>query len=72
MHLKKFVITFISVYVLISLPAILGIRYVIDWVPEATIFQKFNGYVVNGLAENSLIKIVIAFIVAFVVILYYI
>lgn len=61
MHLKKFVITFISVYVLISLPAILGIRYVIDWVPETTIFQKFNGYVVNGLAENSLIKIVIAY-----------
>jgi len=59
-HVKTFILTFILVYLLISLPTILGINYVIDWVSEATFLQKFNGYVVNGLTENYLFKIVIS------------
>lgn len=67
MRLKNFVITLVSVYVLISLPAILGIGYVIDWVPEATLFQKFKVYIVDELLNNFLIKTVIACIAGIVV-----
>jgi hypothetical protein len=66
MSLKTFLITFVFVYVLTSLPATLGIGYVIDWVPEATLFQKFKGYVIDGLLNNFLIKTVIAFVVGIV------
>lgn len=67
MNLKAFLITFVFVYVLISLPAILGIGYVIDWVTEATLFQKFKGYVMDGLLNSFLTKTVIACIVGIVV-----
>lgn len=67
MNLKAFLIGFVLVYILISLPGIIGIGYVIDWVSEATLFQKFKGYVVDGLLDNFLIKIVIASIVGVVV-----
>ncbi|MFC2950016.1 hypothetical protein [Virgibacillus sediminis] len=67
MNIKVFLISFVSVYVLISLPAILGVGYVIDWVPEATLFQKFKGYVIDGVTDNFLIKIIISCIVGIVV-----
>ena len=57
MNIKKFSIGFIITYLLISLPAIFGIGYVIDWIPEATILQKTKGYVIYGLSKNMLIKI---------------
>lgn len=38
----------------------LGIGSVIDWVPEATWYQKFKGYVVDGLLNKFFIKIIIA------------
>lgn len=63
MNIKAFIFGFIVVYILISLPTMLGIGYVIDWVPEATLLQKFKGYVVEGLTSNYLIKIVISVIV---------
>ena len=63
MNMKTFVISFIVIYILISLPAMLGIGYVIDWMPEATELQKFKGYVIEGLTNNYLIKIVISIIV---------
>jgi hypothetical protein len=43
MNLKAFLIKFVIVYVSISLPEIFGIGTVIDWVPEATLFQKLKG-----------------------------
>ncbi len=67
MNVKAFLITFVFVYVSISLPEILGIGYAIDWVPEAKLFQKFKGYVIDGLLNNFLIKTVIACIVGIVV-----
>ncbi|WP_223701817.1 hypothetical protein [Sutcliffiella deserti] len=67
MKIKTYLVVFLSVYVLLSLPAILGIGYVIDWVPEATLLQKFNGYLVEGLLNNYVIKIVVALLVAGVV-----
>ncbi|WP_404430732.1 hypothetical protein [Sutcliffiella horikoshii] len=57
-----FIIPFI-VYIVLSLPGIFGVGYVIDWVPEATIFQKVKGYVREGLTANSLLKLSIAIIV---------
>ena len=63
MNIKTFLLGFIVIYILISLPAMLGIGYVIDWVPEATFLQKFKGYVIEGFTNNYLIKIVISIIV---------
>ena len=62
MHMKIFVVSFIVIYILISLPAIVGIGHVIDWIPEATVLQKFKGYVIGGLTNNYLIKIVVSII----------
>jgi hypothetical protein len=64
--IKTFVIGFIIAYLLISLPAMLGIGFVIDWVPEATFLQKFKGYVVDGLIDNYLLKIIISAILGIV------
>ena len=55
---KSFMIVFIAVYFLMSLPGMLAIGYVIDWVPEATLIQKFKGYVIEGLTNNFKSKIV--------------
>lgn len=63
MGIKTFLLSFIVIYILISLPTMLGIGYVIDWVPEATELQKFKGYVIEGLTNNYVIKIVISIIV---------
>ncbi|PIC66674.1 hypothetical protein CSV71_14605 [Sporosarcina sp. P21c] len=68
MNLKAFLLTFIFIYILISLPAIFGIGHVIDWVSEATVYQKFKGYVIDGLLNNFLIKTTIASVVGVVVI----
>ena len=64
MKIKTFILGWIVVYILISLPAMLGIGYVIDWVPDATFLQKLKGYVVEGLTNNYLIKIIISIIVS--------
>ncbi len=55
---KSFMLFFVSVYLLMSLPSILGIGYVIDWIPEAALLQKLKGYVIDGFTHNSLFKIV--------------
>jgi len=56
MNMKSFLLSFILIYLLLSLPAFFGITYVIDWVPEATLSQKFNGYVMKGLKNQFLLK----------------
>ena len=61
----KSIIVFFLVYLLLSLPAMFSFGYVIDWVPEATLLQKFKGYVVEGLVQYFLLKVVISIIVAF-------
>jgi len=63
MILKTFLLGFIVIYILISLPAILGIGYVIDWVTEATFYQKFKGYVIEGFTTNYFPKIVISIVI---------
>lgn len=64
MHFKVFIYGFLIVYLLMSLPAMLGIGYVIDWMPGATLPQKFNTYIVEGLTNHSVIKIGISTIVS--------
>ncbi|MFK3986387.1 MULTISPECIES: hypothetical protein [Exiguobacterium] len=58
MNTKSFMLVFVSVYLLMSLPSMLGIGYVIDWIPEAALLQKLKGYVIDGFTHNSLFKIV--------------
>ena len=67
MNMKTFILSFIVVYLLISLPVMLGFGYVIDWDLETTFLQKFIGYVKEGLTNNYLIKIVISLIVGAIV-----
>jgi hypothetical protein len=67
MNLKAFLLTFVVVYVLISIPSILGIGYVIDWTPEASLSQKIKGYLISGLLNYFVIKTVIAVIVGFII-----
>ncbi|OIN65931.1 hypothetical protein BLD48_13425 [Exiguobacterium sp. KRL4] len=64
MNIKTFLLGFIIVYLLLSLPAFLGIGSVIDWVPEATFAQKFNGIMIEGLTRHALIKSVLATIIS--------
>ncbi|MCG1023588.1 hypothetical protein [Sutcliffiella horikoshii] len=66
MFWKSFFFLTIIVYLLLSLPSILGVGYVIDWVPEATAFQKAKGYIGQGLKVNFLLKLLIAVIVALI------
>ena len=40
----------------------LGVGYIIDWIPEVTLLQKFKGYVIGGLAANFVAKIIISLI----------
>lgn len=70
MRIKTFMSAFIIGYVLLSLPAILGIGYVIDWIQDATLLQKFKGYVVDGLINNFFLKAVIAIIIGLVISLF--
>lgn len=66
MKMKSFLLGFILIYLLLSLPAVFGIGYVIDWVPEATLGQKFNGYVIEGLKNQFLLKSLCAVIAGLV------
>ncbi|WP_449403564.1 hypothetical protein [Exiguobacterium artemiae] len=66
MNMKSFLVGFILSYLLLSLPAFFGITYVIDWVPEATLGQKFNGYVMEGLKNQFLLKSLCAVIASIV------
>lgn len=51
---------FIMIYVVISLPAMLGIGYVIDWIPDASLSQKLKGYVIEGLTNGFQLKVAIS------------
>ncbi|MDZ5712709.1 hypothetical protein [Jeotgalibacillus haloalkalitolerans] len=66
MKTKAFIITFVSVFILLSLPAIFGVGYVIDWVPGATVVQKLRGYVVDGLLSHFYLKAGISIVISIV------
>jgi hypothetical protein len=60
MKIKTVLLSIIFVSILISLPAMLRVGYVIDWIPEATILQKFKGLVMDGLSNNYLTKVIVS------------
>ncbi|TCI35697.1 MULTISPECIES: hypothetical protein [unclassified Exiguobacterium] len=64
MSTKSLTLIFISVYILMSLPAMLGIGYVIDWIPETTLLEKIKGHVIEGLVNNYLFKMVVSGVVS--------
>ncbi len=59
---------FIMIYVVISLPAMLGIGYVIDWIPDASLSQKLKGYVIEGLTNGFQLKVAISAIASLMLI----
>ncbi|SDN65686.1 hypothetical protein SAMN04488053_102359 [Alkalicoccus daliensis] len=64
MNIKPIILGFILAYLIISLPEMLGVGKVIDWVPESTLLQKFKVYLIEGITTNYLLKIVISVIVS--------
>lgn len=59
-QLKPFLTGAILVYMLVSLPAMLGIGFVIDWLFGAIFAQRFKGYIVDGFVNKFSIKIIAA------------
>ncbi len=53
----------ITVYIILSFPSMLGKGYVIDWLPDTTLFQKLCGHVITGLTNYYFIKIIICLII---------
>lgn len=64
MEIKTFTLMFIVIYIFLSLPSMLGIGYVIDWIPEASLWQQIKGYVIEGLTNGFQFKIIISAIVS--------
>ncbi|WP_040285067.1 hypothetical protein [Sporosarcina koreensis] len=58
--MKVFLITFAAVYLILSLPAFLTAGYVIDWIPEAGLWQKVGAYTAEGLAAGAIWKTAVA------------
>lgn len=58
--MKKLIGTIVTVYLLLSVPSLLGIGRVIDWVPEATTLQIIHVTVVEGVTENFFLKCMIS------------
>ena len=63
--MKKLIGTIVTVYLVLSVPSLLGIGRVIDWVPEATILQIIHVTVVEGLTENFFLKCMISITISF-------
>ena len=62
MKIKTFLCGFLIVYILLSLPAMLGIGVAIDWLPEASFLQKVKVDVIAGLKEHFIVKMIISVI----------
>lgn len=55
--IKTFLLSSIVIYILISLPTMLGIGYVIDWVPEATELQNLRDMLWKDLQTTTSSKL---------------
>ncbi|GKV70214.1 hypothetical protein NCCP2716_27120 [Sporosarcina sp. NCCP-2716] len=58
---------FAAAYLLMSIPAMLGVGQVIDWVPEATVFQKVSGTFVSALTDHVALKLTASAVLALLV-----
>ncbi|MCY1691394.1 hypothetical protein OVA29_12425 [Exiguobacterium sp. SL14] len=65
--MKKLIGTIVTVYILLSLPALLGIGRVIDWVPDATMMQIIHVTVVEALSEDYIMKFLISISVSILI-----
>jgi len=63
---KTFMFLFIVMYVVLSLPVMLGIGYVIDWIPEASLSHQLREYVIKGLTNGFQLKVSISVIVSLI------
>ena len=64
MIIKMIISSFIVIYIILSLPALFGFGYVIDWTPEATFSQKVRGYVSEGLIVHFYLKAAISIVIS--------
>ena len=60
MIIKRFVISFVIIYLFLSILLTFSLGYTIDWIPEATIAQKIKGYAFEGFTRFNFIKVLIA------------
>lgn len=67
MKIKAFILTFIIIYLLLSLPVTLGFGWSVDWVQGATFFQKMKVHVGEGLFRYWLPKALIAGVAGFLI-----
>lgn len=65
--LIPFLLSSICIYVLLSLPTIFGMGYEIDWVEEATLFQKIVGYITEGITLGFAWKIPVSILTGLIV-----
>jgi hypothetical protein len=66
-HTLLFVLTFISSYIVLSLPFMFGFGYVIEWTSNATFTQKVGAYINEGLGFGYMIKLSISLFIGFIV-----
>lgn len=67
-HTLLFVLTFISSYIVLSLPFIFGFGYVIDWTSDATLTQKVVANINEGLEYGYMIKLSVSLFIGFIVV----
>ena len=65
--MKKLIGTIVTVYIVLSLPALLGSGRVIDWVPDATLMQIIHVTVVEALSEDYIMKFLISISVSILI-----
>ena len=64
MMVKRFILYIVFLYVLISIAVVLGGGYVIDWVPEVTLFQKMTYYAKEEFLNHFTTKLIVAALIS--------
>ncbi|MGM0837215.1 MAG: hypothetical protein ACQEV7_13750 [Bacillota bacterium] len=64
---KVFILTFIIIYILLSLPVMLGFGWSVEWVQGATFFQKLKVHVAERLFGYWIPKVLIAGVAGIIV-----
>ncbi|WP_214829354.1 hypothetical protein [Exiguobacterium algae] len=67
---KRGLLLFVGVYLLVTICVMFTGGVVIDWVPEATLFQKIQQYTMLGLAQYPVMKLVITVLITGSILLY--
>lgn len=67
---KRGLFLFVGVYLLVTICVMFTEGVVIDWVPEATLFQKVQQYTMLGLERYSVMKFVVSTLITGSILLY--